>query len=60
MKLKTAVSKEKTRVSRGGNVGFQWVGGFKKNLDKSPDHKLSNELSFFKIGKVYDELHEGN
>ena len=58
--LKTRVFNEKTRVSRGANVGFQWGGSLEKNLYKSPDHKLSNEPSFFKIGKVYDELQEGN
>ena len=46
---------------RGRKFGFPvgWVLRNKK-LYKSPDHKLSNEPSFFKIGKVYDELQEGN
>ena len=58
--LKTRFFDEKTRVSRGGNVGFQWGRSLEKNLYKSPDHKLSNEPSFFKIGKVYDEFQGGN
>ena len=41
-------------------MGFHWSGSLENNLYKSPDHKLSNEPSFFKIGKVYDELEGGN
>ena len=44
---KTRYFYEKTRVSRGGNVVFEWVGDKNICLYKSPDHKLSKKPLFF-------------